>query len=531
MSGVPDKDKIAAMIAQKKAELTARLAQSGLGTKPATPPPAPAPQPTRPELSIPAGVNPDEIRRKLQEARSIAKTLAGSAAANNEPRAKGGLQVEAHPLLMRDETGNLKFNSSKVAIPKPVFATTKANLRVAPKKQKEEVKPKPVEPVKNPYLEASTEVEPGAVRRTRKFKFVQPGKYVKQAEQIRQKAHMEELKEKIAANVNKIGLEAEISISDKAIKKEPPPAIEWWDAFLLPNKTYDDIDNGQAKIDTDDSIITHLVQHPVVIPPPDSGTAPAKMLMLTKKERKKLRRQKRMEILKEKQDKIRLGLLPPDPPKVKLSNLMRVLGNDAIQDPTKIEARVRKEMEKRHALHMKMNQERKLTPEQLREKKRRKLEEDTSQMVHVNVYKIRDLSHPSHRFKVDKNAQQLNFTGIVLLNNKFNLVVVEGGPKNLNRYQKLMLRRIKWNDQAYDEEEEEEDDQSNNTTSNAMNVDKNGPNRCDLVWEGQLRERLFRQFRFRQVPTEGQARELLRKYQAEQYWDLAENFKREDEMF
>ena len=64
-------------------------------------------------------------------------------------------------------------------------------------------------------------------------------------------------------------------------------------------------------------------------------------VFLTKKEMKKLRRQNRREAWKEKQDKIRLGLVQPDEPKVKMSNLMRVLGNEAIQDPTKVEAHVR----------------------------------------------------------------------------------------------------------------------------------------------------------------------------------------------
>ena len=64
-------------------------------------------------------------------------------------------------------------------------------------------------------------------------------------------------------------------------------------------------------------------------------------VFLTKKERKKLRRQNRREAWKEKQDKIRLGLINPDQPKVKMSNLMRVLGTEAVQDPTKVEAHVR----------------------------------------------------------------------------------------------------------------------------------------------------------------------------------------------
>ena len=94
--------------------------------------------------------------------------------------------------------------------------------------------------------------------------------------------------------------------------------------------------------------ITNLVEHPVQMKPPtqsDKKVVPT--VMLTKKERKKLRRQNRIEALKEEQEKIRLGLLPPPEPKVKISNLMRVLGTEAVQDPTKVEEYVRNQMAKR----------------------------------------------------------------------------------------------------------------------------------------------------------------------------------------
>lgn len=37
-----------------------------------------------------------------------------------------------------------------------------------------------------------------------------------------------------------------------------------------------------------------------------------------------------------------LGLMKPSPPKIKLSNMMKILGNEAIQDPSKVEKEVRK---------------------------------------------------------------------------------------------------------------------------------------------------------------------------------------------
>ncbi|EDR02052.1 uncharacterized protein LACBIDRAFT_309993 [Laccaria bicolor S238N-H82] len=82
-----------------------------------------------------------------------------------------------------------------------------------------------------------------------------------------------------------------------------------------------------------------------------------------------------------------MGLFPADPPKrkhlfaidrqpshhvvpstVQQANLMKVLTSDALQDPTPVEARVRREVAQRKLGHEKMNAERKLTDEQRREK-------------------------------------------------------------------------------------------------------------------------------------------------------------------
>ena len=53
-------------------------------------------------------------------------------------------------------------------------------------------------------------------------------------------------------------------------------------------------------------------------PPTQSDKKVIPAVMLTAKERKKMRRQNRAESLKEEQEKIRLGLLPPPEPKGKL---------------------------------------------------------------------------------------------------------------------------------------------------------------------------------------------------------------------
>lgn len=61
--------------------------------------------------------------------------------------------------------------------------------------------------------------------------------------------------------------------------------------------------------------ITRLIEHPVQMKPPtQTDKKVVASVMLTAKERKKMRRQNRQEALKEEQEKVRLGLaLPPEP--------------------------------------------------------------------------------------------------------------------------------------------------------------------------------------------------------------------------
>lgn len=66
---------------------------------------------------------------------------------------------------------------------------------------------------------------------------------------------------------------------------------------------------------------------------------------------------------------------------------MRVLGTEAVRDPTKVEAHVREQMAKRQKAHEEANAARRLTADQRREKKVRKLKEDTTLGVSVAVYR------------------------------------------------------------------------------------------------------------------------------------------------
>ena len=82
--------------------------------------------------------------------------------------------------------------------------------------------------------------------------------------------------------------------------------------------------------------ITHYIQHPKKIRN-ENIEAINRMVVpvyLIEKEKKKLRRMKRVDKEKDKQEKIKLGLIKPPPPKVKLSNYMKIMGKEAMANPT-----------------------------------------------------------------------------------------------------------------------------------------------------------------------------------------------------
>lgn len=86
-----------------------------------------------------------------------------------------------------------------------------------------------------------------------------------------------------------------------------------------------------------------------------------------------------------------MGLIPPDAPKVRMSNMVRVLTNEAVADPTKLEARIRREVQMRKNEHEQANQARKLTAEQRREKAEAQKLEDEKKGIHAALFRS-DLS-------------------------------------------------------------------------------------------------------------------------------------------
>lgn len=316
---------------------------------------------------------------------------------------------------------------------------------------------------------------------------------------------MEEIKKRIEQT--SIAADLGDGSESQAFVVPMPPDVEFWD------------ESFQAGIDNNE-IITRLVVHPIFIDPPqDKFTSGKPMAMhLTTKEQKKMRRIRRAEEHKEEQAKIRLGLVPTPAPKIKHTNVMRVYGEMAVQDPTAVEAMVNKQIQDRKTTHEEANAARQLSKEEKAEKIQKKSEENAALGLFLSVYKI-DLTKEQllgkHRFKIDKNAKDWHdITGVVIVAPKFSIVIVEAGIKATKEYEKLLTRRMKWQLIL----------QGNGEILQSTAEGTEEDHTCTLLHKGQIKARKFKKWgSFREVDTETQGRDVLSRAKLETFWTQAKS--------
>ena len=141
----------------------------------------------------------------------------------------------------------------------------------------------------------------------------------------------------------------------------------------------------------------------------------------------------------------------------------------------------------------------------------------------------------------------MNLTGVCVVNPTFSMVYVEGAHKFIRNYKRLMLNRIAWTEPARQRGAQDADFEADPDIDGEMGEDTEGKgastkadmarssdsledNACWLVWEGQLRDRTFSNFKVKTCPTDSAAKEVLGQKLA-CYWDQAKNWKPEEEFF
>ncbi|KAG8049443.1 hypothetical protein GUJ93_ZPchr0009g1697 [Zizania palustris] len=430
------------------------------------------------------------------------------------------------PVLRLDAQGReIDEHGNVISMTKPTnLSTLKVNINKQKKEAFQIIKPDLDSLAKSSsHFDERMGINQNKLLRPRRpgFQFIEEGKLSRQAELQRIKnqfgeAQAKELKVKQAqlakanaeVDMNPNLIEVAPGRPPKQKQKEEIPDIEPWDAKILLVATYVDFSMDKLNMDK----ITIYVEHPEPYEPPaEPAPPPPQPLKLTKKEQKKLRTQRRLAKEKDRQEMIRQGLLEPPKPKVKMSNLMKVLGAEATQDPTRMEMEIRTAAAEREQAHVDRNIARKLTPSERREKKEKKLFDDPNTLeTIVCVYRIRDLSHPQTRFKVDVNAQENRLTGAVVIADGISVVVVEGGKKSIKRYNKLMLNRIDWVAAVGGDDTDEESDKRANS--------------CALVWQGSVAKPTFTRFTVHNCRSEVAAKKVFADASVPHYWDLAINF-------
>ncbi|PYH83189.1 U4/U6 small nuclear ribonucleo protein [Aspergillus uvarum CBS 121591] len=555
-AGKLDIEKMVAEARAKAEAVRARL-QAAKGIVPSPSPAASSPSPTPPAAS-PAMSRLEQMKARVAAAtgratataqQRIVPTPAPQAPTPPPPpppfededdgssRARGGLDVGLHPALLSD-TLEFRGGKGRQFMQSKNRRTESPATAGRPDRAGLDLSGPSLEEIKNnPYFDPS--LGPKATiakpRQSRQLIFNQKGKYIQQAAALRRQAQLEAMKKRIAERARQAGIDEDLDV-EKGFLVPAPPAIEWWDEGLVDGEDYSAVEDEQKlKIDTSDTIITRYVQHPVLLDPPQEKFLPQqKPMYLTPKEQAKIRRQRRMADLKEQQAKIRLGLEPAPPPKVKKSNLMRVLGEQAVKDPTAVEARVNREIAERKDKHETANAERKLTKDERREKLARQQEADAERGVLMSVYRVDTLANGRHRFKISKNAEQNALTGVCVMHPRFNLVIVEGGAHSINNYRKLMTNRIDWTENAGPGAVREgnreaqaswlaaEDEQTGELKDLSHNT-------CELLWEGQVKARAFRKWLGARVcETDSQAKDVLARAKLESFWALAKSAKQSE---
>lgn len=142
-----------------------------------------------------------------------------------EPAPQGvGLKMAAHPLLLDTSTPAPQSKKDRYKPMQPKFASIRANARNVPTPPPAPPPP-PTIAKENPYAAAaaSASAETGfegtpRERVGRSLKFNPKGKYVSIANQVRQDAQLEALKQRIAESARKAGLDGEFDTLEKNIR-------------------------------------------------------------------------------------------------------------------------------------------------------------------------------------------------------------------------------------------------------------------------------------------------------------------------
>ena len=287
----------------------------------------------------------------------------------------------------------------------------------------------------------------------------------------------------------------------------------------------------KSKLQKNDPHITELIkytQHPTpqINSAKDKEDSTNLQFVLTKKEKRSLKKIYQEQKRKDEQEKIKLGLMKPKERKLKYSNMIQLF-NGAIENPSQIYQKVENSYKEREKRMLEENEKNKLTKEQRRIKFREKIDKDQEKGLYgyfLKIEKIYDVEN-YHRFnswmKIFCKKHKISGFLIHFYKKLENYAYLEGGQKALNKIQKRIGNKLKIEQNNLKKREEdkknkekndkeENNDKTNkkkneNNNNDSININKNNFS-CELRWKGIIKKKNFYQF---QVLIKQNHQELL----------------------
>ena len=242
------------------------------------------------------------------------------------------------------------------------------------------------------------------------------------------------------------------------------------------------------KISNDDPKLLDLIsynQHPT----PQSNFVKDKedstnlQFVLTKKEKKSLKKIYHEQKRKDEQEKIKLGLMKPKETKLKYSNMIQLFNNGKNVNPSQIYQTVENSYKEREKRMLEENAKNKLTKEQKRIKFKEKIDKDQELGIYgyfLKINKIYDVEN-YNRFNswIKIFCKKYKIAGFLIhffkLNENF--AYLEGGQKALNKIQKRINNKLKIEQNNLNKKE----DKKNKEKENEMNIEKNNINENENI--------------------------------------------------
>ena len=234
--------------------------------------------------------------------------------------------------------------------------------------------------------------------------------------------------------------------------------------------------------------------------------------MLTKKEKRSLKKIYKEQKRKDIQEKIKLGLIKPKDKKLKYSNMIQLFKDESIVNPSQVFQTVQNSYKEREKKMLEENAKNALTKEQKKLKFKNKLDKDLENGIFgyfFQINKIYDIgNHNRFNSWIRIFCKKYRLSGFMIhfFKQKENFIYLEGGQKALNKIHKRIGNKLKIEENNLKKEEKKEnkdnkenkiEDKKKNTNKKNDNKEDNDNNRnfcCSLKWKGMVKKKNFWNF-------------------------------------